>query len=122
MHLAYAPVAVLCQPHCSLLPTFSTIAWVIHQSFPFTLMTRPLHSLQVSEEADGARILLSLEGKDMEQLGVAAGHLRRMLPSGCVVAEEQDPVGLNHKLRQSPSLKHRAAAEADADGHFSPRK
>ena len=51
---------------------------------------------QVSEEADGARILLTLEGKDWAQLQAGAAALRQALPPGVVVAAvEVDPVGLN---------------------------
>ena len=67
---------------------------------------------QVAEEADGARILLSLEGKDCGQLTAVASALQEALPAGSVVAEEHDALQLNHRrkaslevVRRSPNAK-----------------
>ena len=54
--------------------------------------------MQVSHQADGTGIILSLESKHLDTLTQAKQELLQKLPSGCLVSEEKDPGLLsNHK-------------------------
>jgi hypothetical protein len=45
---------------------------------------------QVSDQSDGAGVVLSLESKDSFVLQAAHDKLKSLLPSGCVISEEVD--------------------------------
>lgn len=51
-----------------------------------------LHALQVSDQKDGAGIVLSLDSKNEELLEVARKTLVQMLPSDLVTSEDRDAV------------------------------
>ncbi|KAK9813658.1 hypothetical protein WJX73_002147 [Symbiochloris irregularis] len=70
-------------------------------------------SYPVSEESDGARILLALQGKDLQQLNSAAAALKEALPPSCVVAEEHDPPRLSHRQQSPGSARQSLDIRAD---------
>ena len=50
---------------------------------------------QVTDQADGAKLVLSLESKDCEALDAAAAQLRALLPAGALVSEHRDTGAVN---------------------------
>ena len=51
--------------------------------------------MQVSNQSDGAGIILALESKDLILLTQAKRDLLEQLPHGCLVSEERDPSTLS---------------------------
>lgn len=71
-----------------------------------------LGSYPVSDQADDAGIVLSLESRDGDALAAAAAALRAELPPGSVLSESRDSSAINTPAASPPA----AAALAPAGG------
>jgi hypothetical protein len=59
---------------------------------------RPPRPPQVTNQADGARLLLALESKRRDALAPAAARLRGLLPPGALLGEQRDVTRLTERL------------------------
>jgi hypothetical protein len=57
--------------------------------------------LQVTGEADGASLLITLESKVERKVGLAAARLRELLPPGCIISEEAGVAELSRRRRSA---------------------
>ena len=56
--------------------------------------------MQLTQQSDGAGIVVSLESKDEKSLAQAQELLTQHLPQGCVVSMERDPSSLSKQGKQ----------------------
>ena len=73
-------------------PCRKMYASLCHSMHPVTLsfLTPPFTHTKVSQQHDGARILLSLDGKLAGPIESAAALLGQLLPPGCIIGVEEN--------------------------------
>ncbi|KAL4424331.1 hypothetical protein ABPG75_001632 [Micractinium tetrahymenae] len=70
-----------------------------------------LGSYPVSDQVDGAGIVLSLESRACEALAAACERLKELLPDGAVISEHQDCTAINTPVASPPGVGLAAAAD-----------
>jgi hypothetical protein len=62
---------------------------------------------QVTNQADGSSLLITLESKAQAKVAAAATRMRELLPPGCILSEERDVAVLGSSKRRSAEMMRR---------------
>lgn len=60
---------------------------------------------QVTNQADGSSLLITLESKAQAKVAAAAARMRELLPPGCILSEERDVAELGSSKRRSVEMR-----------------